>query len=185
MLNFVKDIGTFAWLVISNVAALMTGGIIAALITAYEHWTAGSISFWSFKWSIAAYFIITCFVVWREEHSKARNKNQALADLLTERRTWAIHNIENQPITDDVFVREELRQRETKWLTDLKQLMTEHGCSAQEISSVSDISESELKAVARSTGFHDRNPGGIFKAMVHIRLKRLKEVIDAYSIKPM
>jgi len=77
----------FWWSVVSNIASLITGGIIAALITIYERWTVGNISFWSFKWSIAVYFVIACFVVWREEYRKSTRLQERVTDLETPRFT--------------------------------------------------------------------------------------------------
>jgi hypothetical protein len=70
MVQFLKEVGLFAWAVVRQTAAYMTGGIVAACVLAYEHYAGKNISIDVFTYGVAAFIVVACFRTWKEERDK-------------------------------------------------------------------------------------------------------------------
>src|SRR6266480_407549 len=70
MVQFIKAVGLFVWTVVRQTAAYMTGGIVAACVTAYEHYTGKNISMDVFAYGVASFIVVACFLAWKKERDR-------------------------------------------------------------------------------------------------------------------
>lgn len=78
-MQFIKSLVVFALAVVRQTAAYMTGGVVAAGVTTYEHYKGKSISMNAFTWGVVAFFVVACFLTWKKEHDRGGRTNKAEA----------------------------------------------------------------------------------------------------------
>jgi len=81
MANFLSDIGTFLWGVLSHWQAYMTGGIVMAVLFIYERLWNKTVSTRTVVWGIIAFFIAAFFMAWRDQLNEKRGLQAAVNDL--------------------------------------------------------------------------------------------------------
>lgn len=110
-----------------------------------------------------------------------KQKNQAFADMLTERYRFGLHTILNMPLGPGPFPEDwgQWKVEERKWTQEVTDLLEVHGCSRQEISHFRELHEVELR------GYHDNLVVDQAKSMFSLRLKRLKKIINTYADNPI
>jgi len=80
MFRLARDVLIFAGSVGRHVSALITGGIVAAGVFVYEHYTQQSISMSAVYCGLASFVLIGCFLTWRKERDgRARLEDKAAA----------------------------------------------------------------------------------------------------------
>src|SRR6266581_1109996 len=82
-MDLLKSILLFAQSVVSKTTAYITGGIVAAGMSIYEHFTGKSVPINVFSWSIAIFFVTACFLSWREQYKENVSLKAQERDALT------------------------------------------------------------------------------------------------------
>jgi hypothetical protein len=104
-------------------------------------------------------------------------RRQGIADVLTAKHEYGVHNILNAPITTDIEYKAWLN-KEGLWTGDLLATMRERGCSKQEISDI------EVLGLVSMGTFHADAERNHQLSMVALRLQRLKRIADHYAGRP-
>lgn len=115
-----------------------------------------------------------------EQQLDARKRNQAFADLLTERYTYGLNSVMNwerltkgQSFTEADF--NEWLERERTWTASVRNLLELHGCSQQEIAHFWAIHDVPVRQFHHF--FHVSQQLSMFSE----RLNRLKSIINEYA----
>jgi hypothetical protein len=116
------------------------------------------------------------------ENAKLKNlledkkRDQAFADALTEMYQRGLHDILNRPVGSSTSIDWGVwKLDEVTWTAQVRGLLTDHGCSKQEISHFRELHEVEHK------GYHTELLIDHQKSMFSLRLKRLKTIINLYA----
>jgi hypothetical protein len=121
----------------------------------------------------------------KQEELDLLRSNQAIADKLTVLLQRGIHDVANSVLDpNDADDCKNFRSSAYQWLTELRQLMKECGCSLQDVSAVTDLTSADVPD-PESLGYSYPSHRGIAveKAMFAVRIRRLRRVIDGYTQK--
>jgi hypothetical protein len=95
-----SDFLQFVWAIVSHWQVLVTGGVVTAFVSVYEHRSGEALSWHVYRWVLVVFVIIAVFLAWREEHvrsSSLGNENVALKTE-TEILRGRISDLEKRPI---------------------------------------------------------------------------------------
>jgi len=81
--QFLKAIGWFAVSVVTQVAAYMTGGVVAAAVFVYEHYSGKNIPMDAVIFGVAAFFVVACFLAWKKEFDGRNELQERLNKAIT------------------------------------------------------------------------------------------------------
>jgi hypothetical protein len=81
------EILRFALSTVSHWGSLMTGGIIIAILIAYEHWKKKALSWRLYLWLMGACLFMAGFLAWKDEY----NKNEGLTNEIAQ---WRVRSEE-------------------------------------------------------------------------------------------
>jgi hypothetical protein len=81
--QFLKAIGRFAVSVVTQVAAYMTGGVVAAGVFVYEHYSGKNIPMDAVILGVVAFFVVACFLAWKKEFDGGTKLQERLNQAIT------------------------------------------------------------------------------------------------------
>ena len=79
--GMLRDIVRLASALIRQVAALTTGGLVAAVVTAYEHWMGHALSARAFLYGLIAFAVVAVFRVWEQQQRMVAKLNARIVEL--------------------------------------------------------------------------------------------------------
>jgi hypothetical protein len=79
--RYLREIAEFCRRVVTQVAAYITGGVIAAVVFLYERYSQQNISLDALNWGLLVFILVACFLTWKNERDKNREPDTTRVQL--------------------------------------------------------------------------------------------------------